>query len=223
MKYFLAILFLSVSGFVSAQRISKVTLSGSGATIMISIQTNDAVINLSPDGNIINYGVEYASERNSNYTRVEPYTGRVDMFTDFDDASYRGKVKYLGQTAITYYASYEDETLRGKVKSIGGLMFDYYMKYDDEAYRGKIKDIGNTTLGYFSNFDNEALKGKLKSLGITALNYYSSFDDKAFSGKIKSIGQVSFTYYSSFDPHYAGAMQTGAQYQVVNGVIYFIQ
>ena len=223
MKYIFALLFLAVAHLGSAQRISKITISGTGNTEMISIQTDDAVINLTPDGTMINYGVEYESERVTGYTRIEPYMGRVDMFSTYDDKAFQGKVKYLGKTAITYYASYEDAVLQGKIKSIGSLMIDYYMPYEDEAFRGKIKDIGSSALTYFSNFDNKLLKGKLKSLGFTSLNYYSSYDDKAFSGKIKSIGQVSFTYYPSYDNRYAGSIKTGSQLQNVNGVNYYIK
>lgn len=222
MKYLFAILFLAAGKFVSAQRISKITLTGSGSTEMISIQTDDAVINLTPDGNIINYGVEYESERVTGYTRVEPYMGRIDLFSSYDDKAYRGKVKYLGKAAITYYASYDEAVLQGKIKSIGSLMIDYYMQYEDESFRGKIRNIGSNTFTYFSNFDNEALKGKLKSVGITQLNYYSSYDDKAYRGKIKSIGQVSFSYYPSYDSRYAGSIKTGNQTQNVNGVNYYI-
>ena len=224
MKLFFSILFLGLSSVTFAQRISKITISNpTGMVESISVQTDDAVINLSPDGNVINYGVEYLSERIPNYSRVEPFTGRVDLFGEFDDKSFRGKLKYLGRTPITYYASYDTEILQGKIKSIGNLIINYYMQYDDEAFRGKIKSIGSTQLGYFSNFDNVALKGKLKSVGFTDLNYYTGFDDKAYSGKIKSIGQVSFTYYPSYDLRYAGAMKTGQQFQTVNGIAYFIK
>ncbi|MEJ7609978.1 MAG: hypothetical protein WKF88_02240 [Ferruginibacter sp.] len=224
MKYFItSVLVFSLCLHSFGQRISKVSLTASGTTEMIAIQTDDAVINLSPEGVVINYGVEYISERLTNYSRIEPFNGRIDMFTNFDDKEFRGKLKYLGKTPVTYYASYDQEGLRGKVKTIGGLGISYYMPYEDEALRGKIKSIGNTALGYFSAFDNVALKGKLKTLGITELNYYSSFEDKAIRGKIKSIGQVSFTFYTSFDTRYVGSMKTGSQLQNVNGVYYFIK
>ncbi len=219
---FLALIVFSAG--VSAQRISKVQISSQGGTTdLIAVQTDDAVINLSLDGKIINYGVEYASERNSTYTRVEPYQGRVDLFGSYDDPMFQGKLKYLGKTAITYYASYDLEILRGKVKSIGSLVINYYMQYDEETMRGKIKSMGSSAFDYFSSFDNTALKGKLKTIGVTQLNYYSSYDDKAAAGRIKSIGPVSFTYYSSFDSRYAGAMKTGSQQNNVNGINFFIQ
>ncbi len=224
MKYILSILLcFSLFGYSTAQRISKVSLTATGTTEMIAIQTDDAVINVSPEGAIINYGVEYISERLTNYSRIEPFNGRIDMFSNFDDKEFRGKLKYLGKTPVTYYASYDQEGLKGKVKTIGGLAISYFMPYEDEAFRGKIKSIGNTQLNYFSGFDNAALRGKLKSIGITQLNYYSSFDDQAFRGKIKSIGQVSFTFYPSYDSRYAGGMKTGSQLQVVNGVYFFIK
>lgn len=222
-QFFLLIFLFTVCSAAFSQRIFKITITGAGVTEMITIATDDAVINLSPDGNLINYGVEYFSEKVSNYSRLENYQGRVDVYGNYDDKSFQGKLKYLGKTPVTYFASYDLETLKGKVKSIGSVMISYYMQYEDEALRGKIKSIGNNQLTWYSAFDNEALRGKLRSAGITNLSYYSSFDDKAFKGKIKTIGSVLFTYYSSFDTRYAGAMKTGAQSQNINGISFFIK
>ena len=222
-KLFTFLLLTSVSSGIFAQRISKITINGTGATEMISIQTDDAVINITPDGNIINYGVEYASERVSTYTRIEPYTGRVDLFGSFDDKMFTGKLKYLGKTAVTYYASYDADILKGKIKSIGPLVFTYNMQFEDEAFRGKIKTIGSSALEYFSTFDNQALRGKLKSVGVTSLNYYTAFDDKAYAGKIKSVGQISFTYYPSTDNRYSGGLKSGQQQNLINGINYYIK
>lgn len=210
-----------LTGF--GQRISKVTINYSGKLEMYTIATDDAVINITPDGNIISYGVEYFSERVREFSRLENYGGRIDMYTPMDNKAFQGKLKYLGKTPVTYFASYDPETLVGKVKSIGTLLFDYYMQYDDKDIKGKIKSIGSTTISYFTSFDNEALRGKLKSLGITNLSYYTSFDDKAFSGKLKSIGQIPFTYYSSFERGYAGGMKKGYPFQIVNNVLYYLR
>ena len=224
MKHIVFILLLTIScEGVFCQRISKITLAGTGSLEMISVATNDAVINISADGNVISYGVEYFSEKIANYSRLENYTGRTEMYGGFDDKAFQNKLKYMGRVPVTYYASYDVESLRGKIKSIGQLTISYYMQYDDEAFRGKIKNIGSSSLNYFSSFDNETLKGKLKSVGTTAINYYSSFDDKAYKGKIKSIGQIAFSYYPSFDTRYAGAMKTGAQWQTVNGIIFWVK
>lgn len=224
MKNISLILFFSFSVTLSfAQRIFKITLNGSGNTEMISVSTDDAVINLSPTGEVISYGVEYFSEKISNYSRLENYTGRIEKYAATDERSFQGKLKYLGRTPLLYYASYDTEALRGKVKNIGNLQMEYYMPYEDEALRGKIKSIGSNVFTYYSNFDNEALRGKLKSVGITNLSYYSSFDDKAYKGKIKSIGQVAFSYYPSYDARYAGAMKTGNQTQNINGVFFYIK
>ena len=224
MKHIVFILLLTFScDGVFCQRISKITLAGTGSLEMISVATNDAVINISADGNVISYGVEYFSEKIANYSRLENYTGRADMYGTYDDKAFQGKLKYLGRTAVTYYASYDLEFLRGKIKSIGTLNINYYMQYEDEVLRGKIKSIGSSALNYFSSFDNESLKDKLKSVGITTINYYSSFEDKAYKGKIKSIGQIAFSYYPSFDTRYAGAMKTGTQWQTVNGIVFCIK
>ena len=209
---------------LSAQRITKITLSTTGALQNFTITTDDnAVINVSPSGEVINYGTEYFSEKIQNYSRIEKFNGRVDLFGATDDKSFQGKVKYIGRTAVTYYASYDLESLRGKIKSIGNLAINYFMEFEDANLKGKIKNIGNTQLQYFTSFDNEALQGKLKSVSSTVLNYYTSFEDRAFQGKIKSIGQINFSYYPSYDKQFAGAMKTGNFTQNVAGINYLIQ
>jgi hypothetical protein len=225
MKKFLGTLFLSVFFFsVFSQRLGRIAIDGSGITQSLSVLLDESVIiNIATDGKIINYGVEYFSEKITNYSRVENYNGRIEMYAATDDKAFAGKLKYIGRTSISYYASYEDENLQGKIKTIGTLPFTYYMSYDNDAEKGKIKSIGGTTLTYFSSFENVEVKGKLRSVGSTNLSYYSSFDDKAFKGKIKSIGQVSFTYYPSFDRQFAGAMKTGNQTQIVGGITYIIR
>jgi hypothetical protein len=209
---------------INAQRISKVTLNGMGITNIITISTDDnAVINISPDGNVVNYGTEYFSEKITNYSRLEQYSGRIDLYTNTDDKLLVGKLKYLGRTPVTYYASYDVEDLRGKIKTIGNVGFNYYMQYDDAVIKGFIKSIGAQQLTYYTSFDNVALKGKLKSLGSTNLSYFNSYDDKAYAGKVKTIGQISFTYYPSYDRQFAGGMKTGNYLQNVAGVNYVIQ
>jgi hypothetical protein len=220
----LLLTFIVSATIVLAQRISKVAISNAGIFQTITIATDDnAVINLSPNGDLVNYGTEYFSEKIQNYSRLEKFNGRVDLFAATDDVALQGKLKYIGRTAVTYYPSYEVEAVRGKVKTIGTLSFTYYMPYDDASQAGKIKSIGSSQLQYFTNFENEALRGKLKSMATTGLTYYSSFDDSAMRGKIKSVGQVNFTYYSSFEKQYAGSMKTGNQNLIVAGVNYLIQ
>jgi len=225
MKNIFVTLFLFACANVClAQRVSKVTINGMGITDMITIATDDnAVINVSLDGNVISYGTEYFSEKISNYSRLENYNGRIDLYTATDDKLFLGRLKYIGRTAVIYYASYDIEALRGKIKSVGNILFNYYMQYDDANLKGKIKSIGSQQLAYFTSFDNEALRGKLKNLGSTNLNYYTSFDDRAFAGKIKNIGQINFTYYPSYDQQFAGGMKTGSFMQNVAGVNYIIQ
>jgi hypothetical protein len=225
-RIFSILILLSLSAFVAAQQISKISISYAGVTgnITVNLNDNNAVINISPKGEIVNYGTEYFSERISAYSRVETYNGRLEMYAATDDKALAGKLKYIGRTAVTYYASYENELLRGKIKSIGNLLLNYYMEYDNESDRGKIKNIGNNGISYYSSFENEELRGKLKSVGSTSLTYYSSYDDKAFKGKIKSIGSFTFTYYPSFDRQFAGALKSGNMMQnIVAGINYVIQ
>ena len=219
-----AFVLLSCLNHLSAQRISKISINNSGVLQTFAITSDDnAIIILTPEGDVVNYGTEYFSEKIQNYSRIEKFNGRVELFAVTDDKAMQGKLKYLGRTSVTYYASYDVESLRGKVKTIGNLAFNYFMEYDDVTLKGKIKSIGNTQLQYFTGFDNEALRGKLKSAGSTNLNYYPSFEDKAIKGKIKSIGQINFSYYTSFEKQFAGAMKTGNQTQNVAGINYYIQ
>ena len=225
MRTLLAIMiFFTCITNLSAQKISKISINSAGVLQMFTITTDDnAVINLNQNGEVVNYGTEYFSEKIQNYSRIEKFNGRVDLFSVTDDKALQGKLKYIGRTAITYYASSDIEALRGKIKTVGNLPLDYYMQYDDATLKGKIKNIGSTQLQYFTSFDNEALRGKLKNVGTTNLNYYTSFEDKAIKGKIKSIGQTSFTYYTSFEKQFAGAMKTGNQTQNIGGINYLIQ
>jgi hypothetical protein len=213
---------ISISTF--AQKIAKINITSAGNTESFTIGLDENVIlNVSPDGNLINYGVDYFSEKISNYSRLENYNGRIEMYRATDDKSYQGKLKYIGRTGVTYYASFEDESLRGKIKSIGSLVFTYYQPFEDALLKGKIKSIGANQISFYNSFDNDALKGKLKMVGSTALNYYTSFDNEAFRGKIKSIGSVNFTYYPSYDRQFAGAMKTGNQTQNVGGITFLIR
>lgn len=224
MKYIFSLAVVSIFFATSfAQRITRITISSQGSLQSFTITTDDnAVINLSPTGEVIEYGTEYFSERIQNFSRVEKFNGRVDLFGPTDDKALQGKLKYIGRTAITYYASYDIEALRGKIRTIGNMTVNYYLEVEDANLKGKMKSIGNNQLQYFTSFDNEALRGKLKAAGSTNLNYYTSFEDRAIQGKIKSIGQNNFTYYTSFERQFAGAMKTGNQTQNVAGITYFI-
>ena len=219
---FSLILFSIAVLFTNAQRIAKVTIAASSSIESMCIATDDAVVIINQTGAILNYGVEYFSEKIPNYSRIENYTGRVENYTTYDDKAYQGKLKYLGRAAVTYYASYDLASLQGKIKSIGNLVFTYYQDFEDESLKGKIKSIGSTAVNYYSSFENDAIKGKVKSIGNTSLVYFGSFEDAALRGKIKSIGQSAFTYYTSFEKQNAGALKTGNRMQNINGITYLM-
>jgi hypothetical protein len=226
-KLFILGILIALFGFSSQaqQRIHAIKLSSGGEVEKFVIEIGESVIlNLSKSGELLDWGVDPYIGYGENYqNRMEPYTGKVMYYGPNDDSAYRGKIRYIGRTMITYYASFEYENLRGKIKSIGNLGFDYYMHYDDEAYRGAIKTIGRQQVAWYSSFDNKGSKGKLKSIGNTPLTYYSSFDDKAFQGKVKSIDRNVFTYYSSFDRNeYRGGYKTGNPISIVNGIKFTI-
>ena len=219
----IAVNFLFVAAF--AQKISKITLAQDGSLESFYILMDDNVtVNISKDGNIVAWGVETYSDRIPDFSRLENYPGRVDYYSSTDNEAFRGKVKYIGRTAITYYGTYDNEAFRGKIKSIGTSNFEYYSNFDDEAVRGKLKNVGSAAITWYSSFDNESFRGKLKSVGATSITYYASFDDKAFKGKVKSIDRSSFVYYASTDKvEYRGLLKTGTPSQTINGVKYYVK
>ena len=183
-----------------------------------------AIIKISPDGNILEWGIEMQYGQAGYYQgRLLPFPGRVDYYGQEVDEAFRGKVKSIGSSIITYYPSSMPQAQKGKVKSIGSAQLDYYMDYDNESLKGKLKTAGNVTINYYASYDNEAFRGKLKSVGNTTLTYYSVFDDKFNQGKIKSIGTANFSWYNNFDrKELQGALKSGSTMQKINGVTYNI-
>ena len=214
---------LFFSGY--SQQLSQVTFSGGSGFSWFSLSTNQNVlIRISADGKLIEFGTEEQSLNNRNYfaPKLLPYTGRVDYYSNESDSAFKGKIKSIGACFFTYYPSTDYPEKIGKIKTAGSLLFDYYRISDDVLIRGKIKNIGMDNIAYNTSVENEALKGKLKLVGRTPITYASSFEDKAIKGKIKSIGSYQYIWYSSFDRS-PGALKTGAQRQVINGVTYIIQ
>lgn len=209
---------------VFGQRISKITITGSGSLSDIVIGLDENVqVYLSKDGQITKWGFDRFIGYQENYNDyLEPYVGRVEYYSENDDVALRGKVKYIGKTMLTYYASYEMESLRGKLKSIGSLNMGYYQAYDDKAMAGSLKTVGQQNIDWYSSFENEGLRGKLKGVAGTPITYYGSFEDKAFRGKLKSIGSNTFTYYSSTE-QYSGSIKSGASTVTINGIKFYIR
>jgi hypothetical protein len=209
---------------IFAQRISKITITGTGnvADIVIGLDENVQVY-ISKEGQISKWGFDRYAGIQENYNDyLDTYAGRIEIYSQNDDAALRGKVKYIGKTLISYYPSYEIESLRGKLKSVGSLNMDYYQAFDDRAMAGNLKSIGQQTVAWYPSYENEALRGKLKTLGSTTLAYYGSFEDKAFRGKIKSVGNFTYSYYSSFE-QYSGSMKTGSTIINVNAIKFYLR
>ncbi len=207
-----------------SQRISKITITGSGmlSDIVVGLDENIQVY-LTKEGQISKWGFDRFIGYQENYNDyLEPYVGRVEYYTENDDAALRGKVKYIGRTLLSYYPSYEIESLRGKLKSIGSLSMGYYLAFDDKAMAGSLKTIGQQNIQWYASYENEGLRGKLKGVGSTAIAYYGAFEDKAFRGKIKSIGSNQFTYYSSAE-QFSGSMKSGATFVIANGVKFYVR
>jgi hypothetical protein len=224
-KLFALLVVLQFSYFGFAQTLSHVGLSSGTTLVSFSFTTDQqAIIKISPDGKMMEWGTELEPGRMGYYQgKLQPYMGRVDYYGQEADEALRGKVKSIGTCTITYYTSSQPESQRGKVRTIGAVLLDYYMTYDNESFAGKLKSAGTTAINYYASFDNEAFKGKLKSVGNTSLTYYSIFDDKFNKGKIKSIGSYSYAWYNNFDrKELQGAMKTGNSMQKINSITYNI-
>lgn len=226
-RIFFAIIICISCAVVHAQQLVQITLTATGSADKISFKTDDAIfVNITKDGEIINWGVEsLAGKYYNDPERLDQYMGRTEYYAATDPEESKGKIKYLGRTAFAYYTAYENELLKGKLKSIGNIYLDYFDAYNDEMLKGKIRNAGIVSFNYYSSFDNEAFRGKFRTIGNTSLSYYASYDDKAYKGKIKNIGNQTFSYYSSFDrPGYQGAMKGNYQNQyLINGIKYLLR
>ncbi|MEP7252859.1 MAG: hypothetical protein ABI683_10785 [Ginsengibacter sp.] len=219
------VFFIFISTGLWAQNLAQITIDNRGDKDIITFLVDGTVaVNLSKDGNIIEWGLEYTIPQTGMYPRLEKYMGKEEYYPSTDNEAYAGKVKYIGRTLLTYYTSNDNDALKGKVKTIGITMLDYYRDYDNAAFKGSLKSAGSVTFTYYSSFDDQFYKGKIKSIGGTQLSYYGSLDDKAFRGKVKNIDRNVFTYYSSYDrKEYGGMMKSGSQMLSSGGLKYIIK
>jgi hypothetical protein len=227
MKTITAIAVLFISTCIHSQQIGQVTFSDASNLSYISFLTDQGVlIRITTEGKLLEWGTEVQSMRSTSYydPKLQAYPGRVDYYPPESDSAFRGKVKSIGTTIITYYSHYDEITKVGKLKSIGNLQLDYYTNFDNAAYRGKLRFAGSAVLEYYSSLDDEAYRGKLKTISNTPITYYSTFDDKLIKGKIKSIGSVAYTWYTSYDKsELAGALKTGSYRVSVGSITYILR
>lgn len=222
---FLLMCFVWLGVSAGAQQVSKVLMKEDGTLTSIGVELDEnVVVLLSPTGEVGEFGIDIYKGRTSRLDeRLEPYTGRVDRYTDMDNEAFRGKIRSIGRRQLTYYASFDEAELVGKLKQIGNAAVEYYGRYDEESLRGKIKRIGNYEIQYYSSFD-ASFGGKVKAIGPVQITYYSNFEDKGFRGKVKSIGSSRFEYFSSFDrKELAGNMKRGWRVQYVSGIKFLLR
>src|SRR4051812_47807961 len=105
--------FLLTQGF--AQKLVEVTIDNRSSSNTISFLVDETVmVNMGKDGNIIDWGIEYNTVRTGVYPgKLLKYMGREEYYSSTDNEAYRGKIKYIGRTLITYYSSYENEEFKG--------------------------------------------------------------------------------------------------------------
>ena len=219
------IICLGLSIVLNAQKLNRVIITQNSKSVMLCfLAENNTYIHLSSEGQLLEWGPDFPRGSMFYYPgKLNPYMGRVDNYPENSNPALRGKPRYIGASAITYYTADENELLTGKVKSIGPNMISYYLAFEDAALRGKIQRAGSVQVNYFGSFDNEAIQGKLQSVGNTRIEYYTSFDDKAFRGKIKQVGPYGLTYFPSFDNRMPGALKSGLLQMEVNGIEYIVK
>jgi hypothetical protein len=225
MKKLLVFLFTPILVFVSyGQKLGGIKFdNGANLSYFSFVTEQGAVIRVSTNGNILEWGSEVLSERGNYYSpKLQPFNVRIENYDVQSDSAFRGKPKSIGTCYITYYGAYEEEAKRGKLKTLGGLQLDYYSKYDEKSLQGKLKTAGSLLLDYYRQYDNEAFRGKLKSVGSVPIVYYSAFDDKYNAGKLKSIGAVSYTWYSEIDRS-KGSLKSNNYRQQISGITYVLQ
>ena len=222
---FLLLLFL---GFDShAQVLSQVSFSNGADFLWFTISTSQNVlIRINADGNILEYGIEERALNNKNYfaQKLQPYAGRVNYYQNEHDSTLNGKIKNIATCFFTYYSSGDYPERAGKIKSAGALVFDYYRKFEDALLSGRIKKIGFNAIAYYTSFEQEEFRGKLKTVGTTLIAYYSTFDDVVLKGKLKTIGTFRCEWYIPANTRtFSGVLKSGLQRQQVNGVTYVLQ
>lgn len=226
-KYFVLVPCMLCFVITWSQQLSQVSFAGASTLSHYTFITDQGVlIRVSEDGNLLEWGTEARSDRNTNYyaPNLLPFMGRVDYYgPETTDSVIRGKVKSIGTCMLNYYGAYERDGKPGKLKTIGSLGLDYYTQFDNAAFKGKLRFAGTLVLEYYASLENEAFRGKLKSVGNTRIQYHSTFDDKMIRGKIKSIGSVSYNWGTSLDARQQGVLKSGSYRQNINGVIYILR
>src|SRR6476661_7849296 len=89
-----------------SQSLSKIILTETGNLTAISFDlAENVVVNVSQEGSLGDWGIDlYKGRYEMNRPKLDPYTGRVEYYTENDNEAFRGKIKYIGKTLITYYA-----------------------------------------------------------------------------------------------------------------------
>src|ERR1041385_415126 len=170
----LTILFLSVVLSSLGQTLAQVTFAGGANLSHFGFLTEQGVlIRVSPEGKILEWGNEVASERFGDYysPKLQPFMGRVDYYGQESDSAFRGLIRSIGTCNITYYGTWEVESKRGKIRSIGSLILDYYDEFGNSLIRGKLRFIGSQIIEWFASYDEESVRGKLKSIANMPVTY----------------------------------------------------
>ena len=226
-KNYLILLFLFFGFNANAQVLNQVSFSNGADFLWFTIATSQNVlIRINADGNILEYGIEERSLNNRNYfaQKLQPYSGMVNYYQKELDSTLNGKIKNIGSCFFTYYPGGDYPERAGKIKSAGAVVFDYYRKFEDVLLSGRIKKIGVNSIAYYTSFDREEFKGKLKTVGTTPISYYSVFDDVVLKGKLKTIGSFRCDWYIPANTRtFSGILKSGIQRQQVNGITYVLQ
>ncbi len=129
--------------------------------------------------------------------RLNALPGTQYAYLDPFDRS-DGRFRTLDNNHIDYYDNFE-ESRAGKLKAMGDIAITYYDKFDGFENIGRVKNIGGTALTYYDKYDGFDNIGKIRSIGGIAIKYYDRFDGSDVNGKLRSVGNIVITYYDQFD------------------------
>jgi hypothetical protein len=223
-NFIIILTFLCTRAFT--QNVAQITIDNRGGNqdVITFLVDESVAFNITKDGKIIDWGLEYTIPNTGIYPKLEKYMGREEYYPSTDNEAYQGKVKYIGRTLITYYTREDNEALKGKIKTIGNTFLDYYTEYDNPAYKGNLRNSGTLIFTYYGDYADEAYRGKIKSVGNSLITYYGAVDDKAYRGKVKNVDRNALTYYSSYDKQgYGGSLKSGSPILSSGSIKYIIK
>src|SRR5690349_20528688 len=108
MRKFIFLLFILIGSFIgNGQRLAQASFLDASNLSFLTVQDNEGLlIRLSVHGRLLEWGSEVMADRGYYYApKLLPYMGRIEYYGNDVDSAYRGKVKGIRTSSISYYGS----------------------------------------------------------------------------------------------------------------------